>query len=101
MFVVISKFTVGDGGAMTTAVRRAFVDRPHLVDSANGFQRMDVLSPLDHPDEIWLITHWTDQSCFKTWHASHQYQDSHSGIPPGLKLISEKTEMLFFEHVAS
>ena len=46
-FVALSKFVVANG--MTEEVRRAFNERPHLVDSAPGYVRMDVISPLDSP----------------------------------------------------
>ena len=51
MYVALSKFTIANG--LTEHVKRAFVERPHLVDTAPGFLRMEVLSPLDTPDEIW------------------------------------------------
>lgn len=98
-FVVISKFAVANG--MTREVKEAFVARPHLVDSADGFVRLDVLSPLEASDEIWLVTYWRDEASFKTWHKSHMYHDSHKGIPKGLKLNPTVTEIRFFEHIAS
>jgi heme-degrading monooxygenase HmoA len=99
MFVAISRFTVGNG--TTDQVKQAFRCRPHLVDSVPGFVRMDVISPLDMPDEIWLITYWSDESCFAEWHSSHAYRDSHISIPKGLKLVPKSTELRFFEHVCS
>jgi heme-degrading monooxygenase HmoA len=98
MFVALSKFVVGNG--MTPEVKQAFRDRPHLVDDAAGFVRMEVLSPLDHPEEIWLLTWWTDEPSYKTWHKSHMYHESHKGIPKGLKLAPKSTELRFFERVA-
>lgn len=99
LFVAISKFAVANG--MTRQVKEAFLARPHLVDSAEGFVRLDVLSPIDKPDEIWLLTYWTDEQSYRAWHKSHMYRDSHKGIPKGLKLDPEATEIRFFEHVAS
>jgi heme oxygenase (mycobilin-producing) len=99
LFVALSKFAVANG--MTREVKDAFIARPHLVDSAAGFVRLDVLSPVDQPDEIWLVTYWTDEQSYKTWHKSHTYRDSHKGIPKGLKLVPTETEIRFFEHVAS
>jgi heme-degrading monooxygenase HmoA len=99
LFVAISKFAVANG--MTAEVKEAFVRRPHLVDSADGFVRMDVLSPKDNPDEIWLMTFWKDESSFKTWHKSHMYRDSHKGIPKGLKLDPTVTEIRHFDHISS
>ena len=100
MFVVVSKFTVNNRDNMTLAVKTAFRERPRLVESAPGFVRLDVLSPLENPDEIWLITYWTEKASFQEWRTNH-YKEAHSLIPEGLSLISDRTEMLFFEHVSS
>ena len=99
MFVALSKFTVANG--MTPQVKEAFANRPHLVDSAPGFLRMDVISPLENPDEIWLITYWTDETSYRIWHRSHEYHASHKGIPKGLKLVPKSAQISFFEYVAS
>ncbi len=99
MFVALSKFTVANG--MAPQIKEAFLNRPHLVDTAPGFLRMDVISPVDNPDEIWLLTYWSDESSYKVWHRSHAYHDSHKGIPKGLKLVPKSAQVSFFEHVAS
>jgi heme-degrading monooxygenase HmoA len=98
-FVALSKFTVGNG--MTEQVREAFQSRPHLVDDAPGFLRMEVISPFDNPDEIWLLTFWTDEPSFKAWHRSHLYHESHRAIPKGLKLVPQSAKIIFFEHICS
>ena len=98
-FVAVSKFVVANG--MTEEVRRAFGERPHLVDSAPGYVRMDVISPLDCPDEFWLITYWRDEESFRVWHRSHEYHESHRGIPRGLKLVRGTAEVRHFEYVSS
>ncbi|HEX8219222.1 MAG TPA: antibiotic biosynthesis monooxygenase, partial [Chloroflexia bacterium] len=72
-----------------------------LVESAAGFMRLDVISPLDYPDEIWLITYWADEDSYKTWHRSELHRESHKWIPRGLKLVPRSTQVRFFEHVAS
>lgn len=95
---VISRFTVANG--MTTQVKEAFRNRPHLVENADGFLRMEVISPLDNPDEIWLITFWRDEPSYQTWHHGHHYRESHAGIPQGLKLIPNATEIRGFEGVS-
>jgi heme-degrading monooxygenase HmoA len=86
---------------MAPEVKEAFVNRPHLVDSAPGFVRMEVISPVDSPREIWLLTFWTDEESFRIWHRSHAYRDAHKGIPKGLKLVPKSAELRFFEHVSS
>ena len=97
MYVVLSKFQVANG--MEAEVKAAFVRRPHLVDHAPGFLRLEVLSPRDQPDEIWLWTYWEDEESFRTWHRSHQYHDSHAGIPKGLKLVPGSARILGFDHI--
>jgi heme-degrading monooxygenase HmoA len=99
MFVALSKFEVANG--MIEQVKSAFVNRPHLVDNASGFIRMDVISPLDRPNEIWLVTYWTDESSYKTWHHGELHRQSHQWIPKGLKLVPRSTEVRFFEYVSS
>jgi heme-degrading monooxygenase HmoA len=98
-FVALSKFVIANG--MADEVKSAFRNRPHLVDGSAGYLRMEVISPVDRPEEIWLITFWTDESSFRAWHHSHLYRESHAGIPRGLKLVPGDTEIRCFEHVAS
>jgi heme-degrading monooxygenase HmoA len=98
-FVALSKFVVAND--VTASVKAAFRHRPHLVDEAPGYLRMEVLSPSERPEEIWLVTFWTDEASFRAWHHSHLYHESHRGIPKGLKLVPGETEVRTFEHVAS
>ena len=98
-FVALSRFTVAN--EMIGQVRRAFLDRPHLVDGAPGFVRLEVLTPLDNPDEIWLFTYWTDENSFRVWHHSHLYHESHKAIPKGLKLVPKSVSLRYFEPVCS
>ena len=97
-FVALSRFTVT---RMTDEVKQAFQQRPHCVENATGFVRMEVLSPYDAPDEIWLITYWDNESNYRMWHRSHLYQESHRGITKGLRLVPYSVSIRFFEHVAS
>jgi len=95
--VVRSRFVVANG--MTAEVKAAFRSRPHLVEEAQGFIRLEVLSPIERPDEIWLMTYWTDREAFKAWHHGHLYRESHAGIPKGLKLVRGETEIHELEFV--
>lgn len=99
MFIALSKFTVANG--MTREVKEAFINRPHMVEKAEGFLRLEVLSPLDNSDEIWLLTYWYDEQSYKIWHHSHKYKEAHNDIPAGLKLVPRSTEIRFFEYVCS
>lgn len=95
MFVTLSRFTIANG--MSAEVREAFRNRPHLVDGAPGFLRMTVMSPVDEPGEIWLLTQWTDAASYRNWHRSHEYHESHRGIPKGLKLVPKSASITLFD----
>jgi heme oxygenase (mycobilin-producing) len=99
MFVAMSRFVVANG--MEEDVRQAFKQRPHRVDETPGFVRMDVISPVEASHEFWLITYWTDEQSYRTWHRGHRYKDAHSGIPKGLKLVRGETQIRYFHHIAS
>lgn len=99
MFLALSRFIVANG--KTPEVKAAFQARPHLVDRAPGFLRMEVVCPRDNPHEFWLLTWWTEEALYESWHRSHQYHESHKGIPKGLKLVPKSAEIRYFDHVAS
>ncbi len=97
-FVALSRFEVREGweGDVTAAFR----SRPHLVDDAPGFVRLEVLRPNDRPTEFWLFTYWTDEASFLTWHRDHRKQ-AHHAIPKGLKLVPGSARVDHLDHVAS
>jgi heme-degrading monooxygenase HmoA len=98
-FVALSRFTIANG--MAHEVKEAFRSRPGYVNSAPGFVRMDVISPVSNTDEIWLITYWTDQLSYETWHRSDAHRESHKFIPKGLKVVPGSTKVEYYEHVSS
>ena len=99
MFVVLSHFTVANH--MAEDVRQGFRNRAGLVDHEPAFTKLEVISPFDNPNEIWLITYWTNEASYQTWHRSHKYHDSHKGIRKGLKLAPGSSGVRFFEHISS
>lgn len=99
MFIAISQFTIANN--KTDEVKQAFRNRPHLVEQATGFLRMEVISPRELPAEIWLVTYWEKEEHFSQWHHSHLYHQSHKGIPKGLKLVPESVRLRFFDSVCS
>lgn len=98
-YVSISRFRVRNG--MEEEVAQAFRARPHLVDDAHGFLRMEVLSPAEDAAEFWLVTYWSDEESFRTWHQGHTFRESHAAIPKGLKLDAAATELRAFRFVSS
>ena len=99
MFIAISQFTIAND--KTNEVKHAFRNRPHLVEQAAGFLRMEVISPRELPAEIWLVTYWESEADFSQWHHSHRYRESHKGIPKGVKLVPHSVRLRFFDSVSS
>lgn len=97
-FTAISKFEVRNN--MEDEVKEAFINRPKLVENAEGFVGLNVLSPKENPAEFWLITHWESEEQFHHWHKNHR-SASHQGIPKGLKLVKRSFELRFFDHITS
>jgi len=99
MFVAMSRFVVANG--MGAEVREAFRGRPHLVDAAPGSVRMEVLCPVDRPEEFLLVTWWTDEASYRRWHRGHIYRASHAGVPRGLRLVRGETRITLLEQIAT
>jgi heme-degrading monooxygenase HmoA len=98
MFTAISSFEIQNG--MEDEVKQAFINRPGFVEQYEGFVGLSVLSPIENPSQIWLITNWVDEVSFKTWHKKH-LKDSHKGIPKGLKLVPHSFKLRFFNHITA
>jgi len=94
---VISRFRVKNG--MESAVRDAFLHRPHLVDAVAGFLGMEVFTERDAAAVFYLVTRWTDGDRFRDWHGSDAHRLSHRGIPRGLKLDREHTKITVLDRL--
>jgi diguanylate cyclase (GGDEF)-like protein len=88
---VISRFRVRNG--LEEEVRSAFLHRPRLVEKAAGFCGLDVLTDAENPSVFLLLTRWTDEESFRSWHRSEAHHQSHQLIPHGLKLDSSFTSL--------
>jgi heme oxygenase (mycobilin-producing) len=84
MVTVISRFRVRNG--LEEEVRRAFINRPRLVENAPGFCGLDVMTDAADPSVFLLLTRWTDEASFQNWHRSEAHHQSHCFMPRGLKL---------------
>jgi heme-degrading monooxygenase HmoA len=95
MFLSISQFTVAN--ALDDEVRKAFLHRPHHVEKAPGFIRMEVANLSLDSKVFWLMTWWDTAESFENWHSSHAFKASHAGIPKGLKLDPKQTALIQLE----
>jgi diguanylate cyclase (GGDEF)-like protein len=88
---VISRFRVRNG--LEEEVRKAFLNRPRLVENAPGFCGLDVLTDAADPAVFLLVTRWTDEASFRVWHRSEAHHQSHGLIPQGVKLDASFTSL--------
>ena len=86
---------------MADAVEEAFLNRPHKVEAAEGFIRLEVLRGGADRRDFWLLTWWAEQRSFEEWHRGPEHKASHALIPRGLKLIKHSIELHRLEHVCS
>ena len=99
MFVAISSFKVAND--MSDQVEQAFNERSGLVDTFDGFIRLDIIRGITDTNVFRLITYWRDEDCYQKWHRSDAHKISHQGIPTGLKLEQGSFSLEFFRHVSS
>ena len=91
MVEVISRFRVRNG--LEAEVRAAFINRPRLVEKADGFRGLEVLTDATDPSIFLLLTRWRDKESFQVWHRSEGHRQSHELMPEGLKLDSSFTSL--------
>lgn len=99
MVIVLSTFRVANG--LEPEVRRAFLDRPHLVDAAPGFLGLETFVDAGDAALFYLVTRWTDFESFDRWHRSASHRDGHRFIPKGLKLDPAFTKVAFLHYLSS
>jgi heme oxygenase (mycobilin-producing) len=78
-FVVSSEVTISPEGAGT--LERSFRDRLHLVETAPGFQRIEVWRDLAHPGVFQMVSWWDSVDSFRTYMRSDEHHVSHARIP--------------------
>jgi len=88
---VISRFKVRHG--MEEEVRKAFLARPRLVESAPGFCGIEILTDVADASVFLVVTRWSDEESFRAWHGSEAHHASHALIPKGLKLDASFTSV--------
>jgi hypothetical protein len=86
---------------MEIAVKEAFFNRPHYVDSAAGYLGMETFTDSKDHTIFYLVTRWTDADSFHIWHKSKDHRLSHQFIPKGLKLDPEYTRLLVLDRLSN
>lgn len=75
MFVAINVLTVPEGDGATLEQR--FARRAGSVERAPGFQRFELLRPLDGTDSYLVYTRWDSRESFEQWTRSQSFAGGH------------------------
>jgi heme-degrading monooxygenase HmoA len=83
MYVSMSRLRVAasESGALVDAFRR----RAHLVDAAPGFIDLEVWRSDRDPEEVLMVSRWTDRASFTAYMRSDEHEVSHARIDPALQ----------------
>jgi diguanylate cyclase (GGDEF)-like protein len=65
MVTAISRFRVRDG--LEGEARKVSLDHARLVENADGFRGVDILTDVTDPLAFLLLTRWTDERSFQAW----------------------------------
>ncbi len=96
MIAALFRFTIENG--RESDVRADFVTRAREVERVPGFLGLEVFQ---NGTTFVLLTRWTDEQTFRTWHDSAQHCESHPLIPPGINLDPAETLMVVGERIDS
>ena len=99
MILAVSRFRVANG--MESAVKQAFLARPHFVDDAPGYLGMETFTDSEDAALFYLVTRWTGADHFQAWHKSSNHHTSHKFIPKGLKLDASYTQVMLLDRLCN
>ena len=83
-FVVVNVLSVPEGSGEVLETR--FAGRAGAVDAAPGFERFELLRPVEGTDDYLVYTRWRSREDFEAWTASQAFERGHaqaSGRPEG------------------
>src|SRR6188472_2423679 len=83
MYVSMSRLRVAasESDALVDAFRR----RAHLVDDAPGFIDLEVWRSDRDPEEVLMVSRWTDRASFTAYMRPERHRVSHDRIAPELQ----------------
>jgi heme-degrading monooxygenase HmoA len=81
-YVVVNALSVPPGAGDTLEQR--FAARAGLVEHAPGFERFELLRPVEGTDAYLVYTRWHSRDDYEQWRASRQFDQGHrEGGPAG------------------
>jgi heme-degrading monooxygenase HmoA len=94
-YVVVNVLTVP--AEMRETLEQRFAARAGAVESSDGFERFELLRPVEGSDRYLVYTRWRDEAAFQAWLGGQ----SHGGGQPGQQPASTGSEVWHFEVVTS
>lgn len=76
-YVAINVLTVPEGAGATLEER--FAARQGAVDNAPGFERFELLRPLQGTSDYLVYTRWRSEADFTAWRESQAFGQGHAG----------------------
>ena len=64
--------------SMRTELERRFAGRAGMVEAADGFERFELLRPVEGTDRYLVYTRWRSEADFERWHASQSFERGHA-----------------------
>jgi heme-degrading monooxygenase HmoA len=74
-YVAINVLSVPDGNGAVLEER--FAGRQGLVDAAPGFERFELLRPVEGTEDYLVYTRWRSEADFVAWRASQSFGQGH------------------------
>lgn len=76
-YVVVNVLSVPEGRGETLEQR--FAGRAGLVESAEGFERFELLRPVEGTADYLVYTRWRSREDFEAWQSSQAFGAGHGG----------------------
>lgn len=79
-FVAINVLTVPDGAG--EVLEQRFAARQGAVDGAEGFERFELLRPVEGTSDYLVYTRWRSEADFVAWRDGQRFADGHASQRP-------------------
>jgi heme-degrading monooxygenase HmoA len=76
-YVVMNVLTVPGGRG--EVLEQRFANRAGMVEGAAGFERFELLRPVEGTDQYLVYTRWTTKADFESWQSSRAFESGHRG----------------------
>jgi heme oxygenase (mycobilin-producing) len=63
---------------MRTELERRFAGRAGMVEAADGFERFELLRPVEGTDRYLVYTRWRSEADFERWHSGQAFERGHA-----------------------